>query len=297
MQEDLNDDLFKMIPREHTEPIFKALKEVLNVDFVKSQKENWVGDGFAAGATEYYRLFKDGKPIKFEDMDDIVSLIKKTRTKDDFWTTKNFDSQLEDARGTLYTHLIKMRTQEVDNALSIKAGDIAEIEVHKTDMYDIKKALGLGNDAQCCTGLAHPVGNDWSAPTYIMNKCIGAIELTDKGAFVGNTMMYLAYVDGKPALVLDNIELKTKYQNNDKIRDTFVEYAKQLCAEIGQPDLSIYAGPNRHKLNMDIYPKANYSMEPIGDTGSQRVYLDYDASGHTIGDKHGKTNIDMYKIR
>lgn len=296
LHEDLNDNLFKIIPKEHTEPIFKALKEQLNIDFVKSQKEIWEGDGFAAGTTEYYRLFKAGKPIEFDDMDDIISLIKKVIIKDDFWTTKNFDSKLEDARGTLYTHLIKMRTQEVDNATNIKADDVADIEVHKTDMYDIKKAIGLGNDAQCCTGLGR-VFNEWTAPTYIMNKCIGAIELTDKGAFVGNTMMYLAYVDDTPALVLDNIELKTKYQNNDKIRDTFIEYAKQLCAEIGQPDLPIYAGPNRHKLDLGIYPISRYSMKPIGDTGSQGVYLDYDAARHRISEDSPNEYINMYKIR
>ena len=296
LEEDLNDNLFKDLPKEVTEPIFKQLKEKLGVTFEKSQKDNWVGDGFSAGTIEYYRLMKDGKPISFDDMDGIVSTIKKEILNNNFWTTTNADSNIENARGTLYTHLIKMRTQEVDNAMSLKDGEISEIEVRKTDMYDVKKALGLGNDAQCCTALGRQF-NEWSAPTYIMNKCIGAIELTDKGAFVGNTMIYIAYVDGKPALVLDNIELKTKYQNNDKIRDTFLNYAKKLCEEIGQPDLPIYAGPNRHKLNMNVFPKTDHSMLPIGSTGDQRVYLDYDAYGHKIGSSKGPVHIKMYKIR
>lgn len=296
LEEDLNDALFKALPKEVTEPIFEQLKEKLGVTFEKSQKDNWVGDGFSAGTTEYYRLMKDGKPITFEDMDDIVSTIKKEILNNDFWTTTNADVQLENARGTLYTHLIKMRTQEVDNAMSLKDGETSEIEIRKTDMYDVKKALGLGNDAQCCTALGRQF-NEWSAPTYIMNKCIGAIELTDKGAFAGNTMIYIAYVDGKPALVLDNIELKTKYHNNDKIRDTFVNYAKKLCEELGQPDLPIYAGPNRHKLNMDIFPKEERSMLPIGSTGKQKVYLDYDAGSHIIGTSEQPVSIQMYKIR
>ena len=295
LEEDLNDALFKSLPKNVTEPIFKALKEQLGVTFEKSYKDNWEGDGFSAGTTEYYRLFKDGKPIVFEDMDKIVSLIKKEINKNDFWTTKHNNEELEKAKGTMYTHLMKMRTQEVDNALMIKDGETADIEVRKTDMYDIKKAIGLGNDAQCCTALGRNF-NEWSAPNYIMNKCIGAIELTDKGNFVGNTMIYLAYVDGEPALILDNIELKTKYQNNDKIRDTFMDYAKKLCAEIGKPDLPIYAGPNRHKLNMDIYPKEKHTMEIIGNSGEQEVYVDYDAGGHVIGE--GETaEIEMYRIR
>ena len=295
LEEDLNDDLFKRIPDEVKEPIFERLQKEFGITFEKSQKDNWVGDGFDAGSKEYYRLMKDGKPIQFEDMNNIVSTIKEEILKNDFWTKKQYDQGIEEARGTMYTHLIKMRTQEVDNARTLKDGETANIEVRKTDMYDIKKAIGLGNDAQCCTALGRNF-NEWSAPTYITNKCIGAIELTDKGAFVGNTMTYIAYVDGKPALVLDNIELKTKYQDNDKIRDTFIEYAKKLCEEIGQPDLPIYAGPNRHKLDMSIYPKSEHSMEPIGSSGDEYVYIDYDASRHKIG-KDGATRIKMYKIR
>ena len=295
LEEDLNDALFKSIPKEVTEPIFKHLKEQLGVTFEKSQKDNWEGDGFSAGSTEYYRLYRNGKPIIFEDMDEIVKLIKKQINSNAFWTETHHDPQIDSARGTMYTHLSKMRKQEVDNASSIKDGETAEIEVRKTDMYDIKKALGLGNDGQCCTALGSNF-NEWSAPTYIMNKCIGAIELTDRGSFVGNTMIYLAYVDGKPALVLDNIELKTKYQYNDRIRDTFVDYAKKLCVEIGQPDLPIFAGPNRHKLTMDIYPKAEHTMEIIGNSGEQEVYIDYDADRHVVGQGE-KTEIEMYKIR
>ena len=97
-------------------------------------------------------------------------------------------------------------------------------------------------------------------------------------------------------MVLDNIELKTKYQNNDKIRDTFVDYAKKLCAEIGQPDLPIFAGPNRHKLHMDIYSKDSHTMEIIGNSGGQEVYIDYDANKHTFGEGE-KAYIKMYRLR
>ena len=161
-------------------------------------------------------------------------------------------------------------------------------------MYDIKKALGLGNDAQCCTALNR--FNDWTAPNYIKYKCIGAIELTDNGNFVGNTMMFIAMVDGEPALVLDNIELKSKYQWNDKIRDAFIEYAKKLCEEIGKPDMPIYAGPNRHKLHMEIYPKEKREMTVIGSTGYEDVYMDY-ATGRRRVDGTNTETVVLYKIR
>ena len=128
-----------------------------------------------------------------------------------------------------------------------------------------------------------------------MYKCIGAIEITDKGTPVGNTMMYLAYVDGKPALVMDNVELKTKYQNNDNIRDAFVEYAKKICEELGAPDLPIFAGPHRHKLDFSIYDKKSHTMQIIGTTGEDEVYIDF-CGEYQVGQENAQ-NVDLYKIR
>ena len=227
-------------------------------------------------------------------MSKIVSCITKAINQDEFWTKEHSNFDINTARTTMYDHLTKLRATEVNNAKDIVKNNVVELEVHKTDMYNIKKAIALGNDGQCCTALG--AINAFSAPTYIMNKCIGAIELSDGGNFVGNTMIYLAYVDGKPSLVLDNIELKSKYQHNDKIRDTFMEYAKKLCDEIGCPDMPIYAGPNRHKLDMSIYPKETRSMQVIGSTGSDEIYLDYDAMPHVVNGQE-KVNIEMYKIR
>ena len=161
-------------------------------------------------------------------------------------------------------------------------------------MYDIKKALGLGNDAACCTALGSNF-NEWTVPNYIMNKCIGAIELTDRGNYAGNTMIYLANVDGELSLILDNIEMKAKYQFNNKIRDAFFEYARKLCGEIGKPDMSIYAGPNRHKVDMKGFPLKEKSIEIIGDSGDLEVYLDFDADAHQIG-KGIIHKVDLYKI-
>ena len=67
-------------------------------------------------------------------MDKIITLIKREINKNNFWTITQGDEQLDNARKTMYTHIIKMRTQEVDNALTIRDGDIAEIEVRKTDI-------------------------------------------------------------------------------------------------------------------------------------------------------------------
>ena len=81
-----------------------------------------------------------------------------------------------------------------------------------------------------------------------------------------------AKVDGELALVMDNIELNSKYQYNDKIRDAFMEYAKKICEEVGKPDLPIYAGPYRHKLNMTPYKTDTHDLTIIGSTDGQHIW-------------------------
>jgi len=80
------------------------------------------------------------------------------------------------------------------------------------------------------------------------------------------------------------------------IQHTFLEYAKKLCAEIGQPDLPIYAGPNRHKLEMSVYPKTKHKIQIVGNTGKQPIYIDYDASRHIVNGTE-IAEIEMYKLR
>lgn len=138
--------------------------------------------------------------------------------------------------------------------------------------------------------------NGWSAPAYIMNKLISSIEVKDGDNFIGNTMCYIALIDNKPALVLDNIELKPQYQYNDKIRDAIFEYAKKLSAEICKPKMAIYLGPNRHKVNLDEFPIENKHFTIVGSTGDDKIYLDYDAEAHQIS-KDLTIDSPMYKIR
>ena len=123
-----------------------------------------------------------------------------------------------------------------------------------------------------------------------------AIEVLADGEPVGNTMMYMAHVNGELSLVLDDIELQGKYQNNDKIRDMIVKYSKQVCKEIGKPDITVYAGPGMHKVDMSDYPKIeNAEMIILGETPQNgAVYLDFDAEKHDIGDVIEK--LDLYKI-
>lgn len=130
----------------------------------------------------------------------------------------------------------------------------------------------------------------------ILNKCISAIEVLANGEPVGNTMMYMAHVNGELSLVLDDIELQVKYQNNDKIRDMIIKYAKQVCKEVGKPNIPIYAGPGMHKVDMSDYELIkDAQMVILGETPEHGgVYLDFDGEAHDIGNVVEKLN--LYKI-
>ena len=228
-------------------------------------------------------------------MPKLISAIKESLNKNEFWSKTNPDKDIENARGTLKNHLLKLRSVEAENAQNLKKDEEVTLEVHKTDMNNIAHALFLGNHSQCCTAVGTGC-NQWTAPLYIKNKMISGIEIMDGTEFVGNTMCWFALVDGKPALVLDNIELSNKYQYNDKIKDAIFEYSKKLLEETCCLNFNIYAGPNRHKLNMNNLEFESHNVTPIGSTGSDEIYMDYDADGHKI-DGIKSDRIKLYKIK
>ena len=294
LEADLNDPDFKAIPKEETDKIYKALEEI-GVTTKTKKEPRYDEDGFIRGYDDITRLYVNDKPITFNKLEKALSAIKQVINENDFWTKTNSDPAIDQARTTIYNHIMKLRDAEVDAASNIKDDEIATLEVHKTDMNNISHSLFLGNHAGCCTAVGSSIGNDYAAPRYIMDKCISAIEVMDGKEFVGNTMCYFAEVDGKLALVLDNIEMSAKYQNNDQIRDVFMDYAKQLCEEVGKPDLPIYAGPYRHKFNMSPYPMDSHDLKIIGSTDGEDTYIDFAGRYVIDGEKVSRTN--LYKIR
>lgn len=295
LEADLNDAAFKMLPKEETEKIFNTLKE-MDITFREGKETIYDADGYDNGYKIYSRLYYKDKPLEFSKMEKTLSTIKKIMNESEFWTTTHKDTQINEAKETIYNHIMKLRDAEVSNSAKLKDNEVSNLEIHKTDMNDVSHALFLGNHASCCTA-AGTGCNQFSAPTYIMNKCISAIEVMDGKDFVGNTMCFIAEVDGRLSLVLDNIELNSKYQYNDKIRDTIFAYAEQLCKEIGRPDMAIYAGPYRHKLNMQHCQKQKHNFSIKGDTDTDKVYLDFQTEGDHIKENKIYKKIELYTIK
>ena len=294
LEDDFTGDLFTALPAEEKETLLNRLKEN---GFTLSSIETPVFDrlGYLKEKINVLRFCKDGELIDIKDLKQIISIVREEMNQNEFWTKSLNDKKLHSIKETFKDHILKLRYNEVKNLLKENSTDKRiELVIQKADMNDIQHALFLGNHAGCCTAVNSY--NGYSAVTYIMNKLVTAIEIKDNEKFVGNTMCYLANVDSELALVLDNIEMKSKYQYNDNIRDAIFAYAEKLCTEIGKPDLPIYLGPNRHKVNLAGFEVKKRQCQIVGSTGSDKIYLDFDAFGHKITGKD-VFEMQMYKMR
>lgn len=294
LEKDLCDKDFSTLPKSETGKIFKALKN--SGYYFKPVKElQYDNDGFIKSEKEVMHLFKNDNRIEFKDLSEIINIIKNTMNAGEFWFNNDGSANVRRAKDTIRNHIMKLRYNEIKEASALKSETETDIEVHKTDMNNIAHSLFLGNQSGCCTAVGSAYGNDYAAPRYILDKCIQAIEVMDGKEFVGNTMCYIAEVNGKPSLILDNIELTTKYQYNDSIRDAIFEYAKILCEDIGKPDMPIFAGPFRHKVNMDLYNVRTRYLNIVGDTNGNVTYVDY--CGDKVIDGVSADSVRLYKIR
>ena len=120
---------------------------------------------------------------------------------------------------------------------------------------------------------------------------ISCIEVKLGKEDIGNTMCYIAEIDKKPALIIDNIELKTPYRENDEIRDAIIEYAKKMVGEIGVKDMPIYASTNKHAVNMNQFSEEKKELRIVGSNDGRETYFDFDADFHEI---NGKKMFETY---
>ncbi len=278
---------------ENRDNFFDALAQkgyTLKEQKVASYDEN----GFLDENKTALMLYKDNHPVVFEELLLLFSTVKTFITNDSLWNTKSDNSLIESAKSAAKNHILNMCFKEMRSANQKLEDEPLQITVQKVDMNNVEHALFLENHSGCCTAVGSGC-NQWTAPNYIICKMISAIEVLDGKEPIGNTMCYIAEIDGKPSLILDNIELQAKYQYNDEIRDMFIEYAKKMTAEIEKPDMPIYAGPNRHKVDFDNFELVNKDFRIIGSTSKGSVYLDFDAEEHEI-DGTEVFNSELYKL-
>lgn len=293
LEADFNDELFSKIPPEEFSKLEKAMSEK-GYHLIEQNSAAYTDDGFFDSVQNNFKIFKNNSPIKFDDLPELMKILKKEMTNSEFWNKPNDDPAIENARNTLKAHLLRLRNSEIRGTNVPDTKETVNLEVLKADMNNIEHSLFLGNYASCCTAVGSGC-NQWAAPAYTFCKLASAIEVKVNNEYVGNTMCYIGNIDGKPALILDNIELQHKYQYNDEIRDTIFAYARKLAGELNHPDMPVYAFPNRHKVNMDGLEVVQKDFNIVGSTGDCEIYLDFDADAHKISGNE-EFNSYLYRI-
>lgn len=259
------------IPEEEKQVFVNALKEK-GFTFVKTSTAEYNEYGGYSGISAVTKIYKNGKALDLEGakqfIERFVSIIER-----DFWRNKNKDLVVENNRITILDHICERLADEIRRASSkTNISKFNDIVIQKVNMNDIPKSLFLGNDSACCT--ATDGCNAWTSSAYILNKCIQAIEFKKGDTSIGNTMCFVAHVNGNLSLILDNIEVKSEFQYSEELRNAIIDFAKKLCAELGKPNMSIYVGKNRHKVEFGDFPVIkNCTIKPIGTTKGF-VYLD-----------------------
>jgi len=282
------------------------LQNIFNDSFFKNLPEKIKGDlenklkseGINIRRLKY--LYDDNDFKYILSINDIATLKKtikiiQNELNNDCWSAKFPDININLEKDVIYRELTKV-ISKIRELTETTSDTTSTITIKKVNMNNISKSLFLGNDASCCTSVGRGA-KQWSAATYVKNKMFGAIEILDGKTPIGNTMCYLTIIDDKVSLVLDNIELKPKYRNDNNIRDGIIQYAKQLCEEIEAPNIPVYIGSHRNKVDLNNYFPELKDFKIIGNTGDDSVYLDFLNSGDKINfDSNVYTNAIMTRV-
>ncbi len=167
------------------------------------------------------RLFytkQDFKTIFKELIDLLINNPEKTNLEIFNELSKNIQTRLEfEKYGLDYNKWVKYNP---DSQIEYILDENNKIVVKKVDMNNVPKALFLGDEADCCTRVNGVHAK--SAVSYITSKMIQAIEVYHNNLPVANTMCYLAKVNNKLALILDNIEVKPQYRKDEMIKKSYI---------------------------------------------------------------------------
>ena len=138
----------------------------------------------------------------------------------------------------------------------------------------------LGSKTSCCTALDRTNGG--SMAVYMLNTSYNVVELYDaKGDVVGMSRIFMAKVDGKPTLIMDNIELNHEFIKGmdhnvevKEIRDNFFKYMNTYAEKItgdSNAQVLFYSG-DIHVPNGDL-TRVDNTIDFLGGIHREEVYV------------------------
>lgn len=164
-----------------------------------------------------------------------------------------------------------------------------------------QESLFNGNYTTCCTGIDKEHGNSYIQ--YMLNTAFNTVEVrTEKGKVIGMSRLFLAKIDNKPALIVENIEVNNRaskhYLFDDKMKQKYREfvfdYIRDFAKSINkdaQNELPIYFSAHYFKvkdIEKGLKKPKTYDSEFIGWLPS-RIYINAKGGMHDFYSEEGLT--------
>lgn len=145
-----------------------------------------------------------------------------------------------------------------------------------------QESLFNGNYTTCCTALDG--SNGGSMANYLLNTAINVVEIKDsKGQVIGMSRCYMAEIEGKKALIMENIEVNNNYNKelsaNGGIIDfanNIFEYMKDFADIVGGDGTPVYMSTSYHKIGdapFEQFKTTTGDVSLIGSISKSEIYL------------------------
>ncbi len=141
--------------------------------------------------------------------------------------------------------------------------------------------LFMGNKTSCCTAIGTGANAD-ATPTYLLNTSYNVVELYDEeGEVVGMSRIFMANVDEKPAIIMDNIELNSNYKDTKtsqdtktKIRNNFFKYMNNLAKQVtNSSDTNVYFCFEDALVPTSDLEYEDITLDFIGSLSQEKIYI------------------------
>lgn len=237
----------------------------------------------------------DGKELNASDLLANTRLINK-------FMNKHWESDEVKNNANLLTMKDHLKQRISDFSTIIKSDFSKEPELVTAQIWDRNPGTGLfqGTYAQCCTALDG--GSKEQAIISMVHTTNQILEFKNSlGENIGNGELYWAInkKNKDPFLVVNNIELNSKYSGGREVIEPVINYLKAYTKEItGKENVKIYAGQNYNKVEFNSYTTETVpNVKVLGSVVDNRLKLDSLGKG-VFEDSMIKDhkNIELYRL-
>lgn len=171
-----------------------------------------------------------------------------------------------------------------DKWVNFSETDSVEFNGHNFDIKlwdrNPQKDLFMGNRTSCCTAIIDG-GNGKATPIYLSNTAFNVVEMTDEnGDIVAMSRIFVANVDEKPSIIVENIEINNSFLKNKSqeelhlLREKMLGFVQGLAYVVSnEDDMPVYFSKNYTHVPHEDYEIIEKNVDFVGDISSESVYL------------------------